>query len=164
MPEEEKKKKAPKENKEVVKLKEEISLLNEKNLRLMAEMQNMKRHYSEDLLNLSKRDGEKFIKELLPIIDNFERAIKMDDNNLEDSLSKFLDGFKMIYTSMISNLNKEGVHEIECLNKTFDPTVMEAVLTDHDESKESGVVLEVLQKGYKYNDILLRPAMVKVNQ
>ncbi len=154
--------KSPKSNKEVEKLKNEISMLNDKNLRLMAEMQNLQRRYSEELLNMKKRDGQNFIKDFLPIIDNFERAIKMDDNNLDDEVSKFLEGFKMIYANMLSNLSSKGVKEIDALGKDFDPNIMEAVLTEKVDGINSNEVIEVLQKGYLYNDILLRPAMVKV--
>lgn len=166
---EEKKEKTPKKEKvskdqlKIEKLELEVAELKDKNLRLMAEMQNVGRRYSEELARISKRDGEGFIKDLLPVIDNFERAIKMDNDNLEDELSKFLEGFKMVYANMIASLNNKGVHEIECLHKPFDPNTMEAVLTDHIDGHDKGEVIDVLQKGYMYNDILLRPAMVKVN-
>ena len=111
-----------------------------------------------------KYSQEDIILEILPIIDNFERAIKLDDNNLEDELSKFLNGFKMIYTNLIEVLNKYEVKEIEALGKEFDPTYHQAVLTDKDESKASGTILEVLQKGYMYKDKVIRVSMVKVNE
>ena len=88
----------------------------------------------------------------------------MDDNDLSDEVSKFLAGFKLIYTTMIGILNKFEVKEIQAEGIEFDPEYHHAVLTDHDESKPSGVVLEVLQKGYMYKDRVIRPAMVKVNE
>jgi molecular chaperone GrpE len=63
----------------------------------------------------------------------------------------------------MNTLKKFGVEEIECLGLEFDPTVAEAILTEHDENKPANVVLEVLTKGYKYKDKVIRPAMVKVN-
>lgn len=138
--------------------------LNEKILRLSAEMQNMRRRYEEEISKLCKYDGENVIESILPIVDNFERAIKLDDNNLTDELSKFLSGFKMIYASLISILNDLGVQEIDALNKEFDPKCMEAIITDSDPLYAPNVVLDVMQKGYIYKDKLLRPAMVKVNQ
>ena len=108
--------------------------------------------------------NEDVLKSLLPVIDNFERGLKMDDNDLSDEVSKFLSGFKMIYTSIIEILNKNDVKEIEAEGIEFNPTVHQAVLMEHDETKPHGVVLEVLQKGYMYKDRVIRPAMVKVNE
>ena len=100
------------------------------------------------------------IEKLLPIIDNFERALKIK----QDGTEKFLEGFKMIYDHLIQILNSKGVREIECFHKEFDPNIMNAVVTDKDENLDNNVVLEVLQKGYMYQDKILRPAMVKVNE
>jgi len=88
----------------------------------------------------------------------------MDDNNLEDEVSKFLQGFKLMYKQIKDLLTKFEVKEMECLGKEFDPTYHQAVTTGKDESKESGIILEVLQKGYMYKDKVLRTAMVKVNE
>ena len=93
-----------------------------------------------------------------------EKNMIMDDTNLEDEVSKFLNGFKLIYTDLRNNLNSVGVKEIECLNVPFDPEKMEAVLTEKIEGKESGIVIDVLRKGYIYNDKVIRPAMVKVSE
>lgn len=154
----------PKKNKEVEHLKEENKNLQDKVLRINAEMQNMRRRYEEEIARICKYEGEDFARQILPIIDNFERAIKLDDNDLTDELSKFLSGFKMIYTSFINILNTKEIKEIDCLNKEFDSNFMEAVLTDKVEGVEKNQVLEVLQKGYMYKDKLLRPAMVKVSE
>jgi len=153
-----------KTSQELEKLKEENALLNDKLLRIAAEMQNMKRRYDEEISKLYKYDGMDFAKKILPVIDNFERAIKLDDNNLDDEKSKFLEGFKMIYGSMVSILKEKGIVEIECLGKEFDPNLMDAILTDKDDTFQSNVVLDVMQKGYIYNDKVIRPAMVKVNE
>ncbi|MBE6148693.1 MAG: nucleotide exchange factor GrpE [Firmicutes bacterium] len=157
-------KKAKKANAEIEKLTAEKAELADKVLRLTAEMQNMSRRYEQEKANIYKYDGEKLIKELLPIVDNFERAIKLDDNNLTDELSKFLSGFKMIYTSMVGTLKAMGVTEIEALGKEFDPVTMEAIMTTNIMEEEQNVVVEVMQKGYMYNDKVIRVAMVKVNE
>lgn len=158
------KNKKPKINKEVESLKEENARLQEKILRISAESQNMQRRYTEEIARIRKYEGESFAKEILPIIDNFERAIKLDDNDLTDELSKFLSGFKMIYTSFLNILNSKEIKEIDCKEKEFDSNFMEAVLTEKVEGIEKNQVLEVLQKGYMYKDKLLRPAMVKVSE
>ena len=146
------------------KLTLENAKLNEKVLRLMAEMQNIKRRNDEEISRLCKYDGEKLILKLLPIVDNFERAISLDDRDLSDEVSKFLSGFKMIYTNLVNILQELEVKEIECKGLEFDPNKMEAVLTDNDKNLPSNVVIEVLQKGYTYKDKVIRVAMVKVNE
>ena len=151
-------------DKEKEELKKKNTELNDKVLRISAEMQNMKRRYDEEIARIYKYDGEEVIKQLLNIVDNFERAILMDDEDLTDELSKFLSGFKMIYTNLVNILNAKGVKEIECQGLEFDPTKMQAVLTDKIDSIEPNYVIEVLQKGYTYNEKVIRPAMVKVNE
>ena len=157
-------KKAKKVNPEIEKLCKEKTELTDKVLRLTAEMQNMNRRFNEEKANIYKYDGEKLVKELLPILDNFERAISLDTTNLSDELSKFLTGFKMIYTSLLGLLNNMGVHEIEALGKPFDPNTMEAIMTANILEEEQNVVVDVMQKGYMYNDKVIRVAMVKVNE
>ena len=164
MEEQVKEKKNKKVNKEVEKLTTELQTTNEKFVRLQAEFVNFRNRTSEEQSKLLKYEGESFIKELLIIIDNFESAIKLDDNDLTDEVSNFLSGFKMIYANMVSILNNIGVEEIDVLGKEFDPHVAEAVITEEDNNKPSGVVLEVFTKGYIYKDKVIRPAMVKVNK
>ena len=160
----EEKGKKNKSNKEIERLKNENLALNEKILRISADAQNMKKRLEEEISRLQKYEGLELAKELLPTIDNFERAILLDDTNLNDELSKFLSGFKMIYANLVNILNQKEIKEIECLGKEFDPTVMDAVLTSKEEGIPKNQVIEVLQKGYMYKDKLLRPAMVKVNE
>ena len=145
-------------------LNNQINSLKEALLRNQAELQNYKRRKEEETEKFQKYKNEELIKELLPIVDNFERAIKMDDNDLSDEVSKFLSGFKLIYSNTINILNKFEVKEINAEGVEFDPNYHHAVLTDHNENKPEGVVLEVLQKGYTYKDRVIRPAMVKVNE
>ena len=143
---------------------EQVNTLKEALLRNQAELQNYKRRQQEEMDRILKYKNEDILKEFLPIIDNFERAIKMDDNDLSDEVSKFLEGFKIIYTNTLNMINKFDVKEINASGCEFDPAYHHAVLTEHDETKPIGVVLEVLQKGYIYKDRVIRPAMVKVNE
>ena len=149
---------------QIEELNNKVSSLQEALLRNQADLQNYKRRKDEETEKLMKYKNEELIKELLSVVDNFERAIKMDDHDLSDEVSKFLEGFKLIYTNMINILNKYEVKEISADGIEFDPDYHHAVLTEHDDSKPSGVVLEVLQKGYSYKDRVIRPAMVKVNE
>ncbi len=153
-----------KPNKEIEKLKNENLALNEKILRISADVQNMKKRLEDEISRLQKYEGLELARELLPTIDNFERAIQLDDTNLNDELSKFLSGFKMIYANLVNLLNQKEIKEIDCLGKEFDPTFMDAVLTSKEEGIPKNQVIEVLQKGYMYKDKLLRPAMVKVSE
>ncbi len=152
-----KRKKIDKEKDELIKANLDLK---EKVLRITAEMQNIKRRSEIDLANAYKYDGFDLMEKLLPILDNFERAISIKQEGTE----KFLEGFQMIYDNLRSILMAKGVTEIECLHKEFDPTMMNAVMTDTNGEYDNNVVLEVLQKGYLYQDKILRPAMVKVNE
>ena len=150
--------------KENNKLKEENKLLNDKVLRISAEMQNIMRRNEEKTQNLLKYEGEELIKKLLPTLDNFERAISMDDTNLLDEVSKFLSGFKMIYGNLSDVLKSYEVEVIDCLHQPFDPNMMEAVLVEEVEGIEPNMVIDVLQKGYTYKGKVIRHAMVKVSK
>ena len=141
-----------------------INEWNEALLRSQAELINYKKRKDEETARIIKYAEKDILEGLLPIVDNFERAIRMDDNNFGDETSKFLEGFRMVYNQTRSLLEKFEVKEIECLGKEFDPTYAQAVVVEKDEEKESGVVLEVFQKGYMYKDRILRIAMVRVNE
>ena len=145
-------------------LSKRIKELEETLLRNQAELINYKKRKDEETSRIIKYAEEDILKGFLPILDNFERAINMDNDNLEDEVSKFLEGFKLMYKQIKELLNKFEVKEIDCLDKEFDPTYHQAVVTGKDETKKSGVILEVLQKGYMYKDRVLRTAMVKVNE
>ena len=141
-----------------------ISELEDKLLREKAELVNYRKRKEDEISRMLKYSNEDIAKSLLPIVDNFERAINMDDDNLEDEVSKFLSGFKMIYCNLISILEKYGVKAIDGANKPFDPAYHQAIMTEKRDGVESEVVLEVLQKGYLLKDKVIRPAMVKVSE
>ena len=147
-------------NKEINKLKEDNKILNDKVLRLSAEIQNIGKRHELEISNLMKYEGTELIKNLLPVVDNFERSIDMDKSNDE----KFLQGFKMIYTNLVNILKSIGVEEIECQDKEFDPNLMDAIMTEHKDGVDAGIVLAVLQKGYTYKDKVIRHAFVKVSE
>ena len=156
--------------KEKNKLKDEIERLKLENkkkeeevLIARADLINYRKRKDEEVVRLLKFCNEDLIKQMLPILDNFERAIKLDDDNLEDEVSKFLEGFKMIYCNMQSVMENFEVKAIDGANKPFDPTYHNAIMVEQREGIEPGIVLEVLQKGYIYKDKVIRPSMVKVN-
>ena len=160
-----KKEKKVKKDKHEDKLNEafnKISELEDKLLREKAEMINLNKRRDEELTRMLKYCNEDLIKDILPTIDNLERAIQMTKE--DESNKKLLEGVKMVYCSLINTLEKYQVKIIDGNNKPFDPTYHEAVLTEHVDDKEVGLVLEVLQKGYLYKERVIRPAMVKVNE
>ena len=164
-------KKHKKEDNTVKLTKEEVEALNlkikeldEKAMRAQAELVNYRKRKDEEVEKMLKYANEDLITEILPVLDNFERAIKMDDDNLEDEVSQFLQGIKMVYSALLSVLEKYDVKEIEALGLEFDPSVHQGVMTDHVEGKEENVILEVFQKGYMLKEKVIRPAMVKVNK
>lgn len=160
----EKKNKKDKQKQKIEELEQQVKELEDKNLRDKVELINYRKRKDEEMSRILKYSNEDIVKQLLPVVDNFERAIKMDDNNLDDQVSKFLEGFKMIYCNLTNILEGAEVKAIDGVNKPFDPTYHEAVLTEKVEGVESGQVLEVLQKGYLLKDRVIRPAMVKVSE
>lgn len=146
------------------KLEEENKNLVEKVKLAQAELVNYRHRKDEETNSMLKYANQELIMEIIPLVDNFERAIKLDDNDLTDELSKFLSGFKMMYASLTEILKKFGVEEINRVGEIFDPKQEQALLTDCVEELEDEVVIEVLLKGYKLKDRVIRPASVKINQ
>lgn len=159
-----KKIKKDKHQEKIKELEEKEKVLEDALLRSRAEFVNYRKRLEEEQVKFMKYANEDLIKELLPIIDNFERAISLDDNDLTDELSKFLSGFKMTYCSLINILEKFGVQAIDGNNKPFDANYHQAVITDHVDGVEPGMVLDVLQKGYLLKGKVIRHAMVKVSE
>lgn len=160
-----------KHNKKEDALQQEIERLNKeceeailKMQYAQAELINYRKRKDEEVSNYKKYCNQDLITELIPIIDNFERAISLDDNNLTDELSKFLQGFKMMYASLTDTLKRYGVEEISRVGEVFDSRLEEALMTDNISDMEDDVVTEVLLKGYKLNDRVIRPASVKINK
>ena len=149
---------------EITRLTEENNNLVEKVKLAQAELINYRKRKDEETANLLKYANQDLILEIISVVDNFERAIKLDDNNLTDDISKFLAGFKMMYASLTETLTRFGVEEINRVGQIFDPSQEQALLTDCVEDAEDEVVLEVLLKGYKLKDRVIRPASVKINQ
>ncbi len=135
----------------------EIIDLNNKLTRLQADFQNFKRRTEKDRENSITYGIEAIILDLLPVIDNFQRAIAAQDEK-EDSFYK---GISMIEKQFIDVLERNSVKEIEALGNEFDPNLHHAVSAVESE-EEQGTVIEVLQKGYLLKDKVIRPSMVVV--
>lgn len=136
--------------------------------RLMAEFQNFKKRSAREKQDIHSYANEKIIKDLLDVLDNFERAISLMKNGNPDVKSDENDamqeGISLIYSQLLEVLTKAGLEEIEALGQEFDPKFHHAVLNEPSDEFKSGEVSKVLQKGYKLNDRVIRPAMVVVSE
>ena len=146
-------------NEEVIAMNKKLTDAEERYLRCQADLINYRKRKDEETEKLLKFANEDLILDILPALDNFERALK-----IESCDQKLKDGMKMIYKSLTNTLNKYDVKEIDCLGKIFDPRFCNAVMTESKEDKEKETVLEVYQKGYTLKDKVIRPAMVQVNK
>ena len=125
---------------------------------------NYRKRKDEEVARLLKFCNEDIIKDLLPVADNFERALKLAEDKTDQEFVKFTEGYKMVYCSIQNILEKFEVKAIDGANKPFDPNYHNAVMMEAKEGVEPGMVIEVLQKGYLYKDKVIRPAMVKVSE
>jgi len=125
--------------------------------RLAAEFENYRKRTARDQASLVARAAERLVKELLPVLDDLERALVAADQHEE---AKLEDGVRLVHRSLADALRREGLEEIPA-EGAFDPHVHEALLSQPSEAVE-GTVIEVLQKGYRLGDRVLRPARVVV--
>ncbi len=133
-----------------------------KKLRVMADMENVKRRASLDYQTLQTYRAQNVMVNVLPVLDNFQRALSVEVKDQE--AKSLLTGMEMVYRSLVEALKSDGLEEIEAVDQEFDPNFHQSVMTGNDEEKASGIVLEELQKGYKLKERVLRPTMVKVNE
>lgn len=147
---------------EISQLKEQLQEEENKYFRVLADYDNFKRRTTQEKEALQKYQSQRVLTSILPVLDNFERALMVEAKT--DEAKSMMEGMDMIYRSLIDTLKSEGLVEIEAFDKEFDPNFHQAVMTDKDEDKPSGIVLEEMQKGYILKDRVLRPSMVKVNE
>ena len=131
----------------------------ERYLRLLAEFQNFKKRSAKEKSDIHAYANEKIIGDLLPILDNFERALA---SNAMDDPEAYAKGMSMIFEQMKTALEKAGLQEIEALGKEFNPNMHNAVVSEESDEHESGHVSKELQKGYTLNGKVVRPTMVAV--
>ena len=149
--------------KEIADLQAKNKDLEDKYLRSEAEIQNMQNRYSKERAQLIKYESQSLAKDVLPAMDNLERALSVKaDDDVSKQLKK---GVQMTLDSLTKAMKDHGIVEIEAEGVKFDPTLHQAVQTvaaENDDQKDH--VVQVLQKGYQYKDRTLRPAMVVVAQ
>ena len=149
---------------EITKLTDENKKLVEKVQLAQAELINYRRRKDEEVSSMLKYANVDLVTEILNVVDNFERAVNHAEKSTNDEVKKYNEGINLIYTNLKSILQKFGVEEINNVGSIFNPNEEQALLTDCVEDKDDEVVLEVLQKGYKLKDRVIRPASVKINQ
>lgn len=143
--------------------KEKLDLI-EKIKLSQAELINYRKRKDEETASLLKFANQDLIIELLQIIDNFESAIKLASKSENPEVVKYLTGFQMMHTNLLAILAKYGVEVIDRPGQVFDPNLEQALVAENNPELEDDIVMEVLQKGYKLKDRVIRPASVKVNQ
>ena len=147
---------------------DKLKAIEEKLLRTMAEMENQRRRFEKERQEAFEFGGFNFAKESLSLLDNVDRAInsfKSDDNlkNNKD-IDKIIEGIEIVKKDLVSIFKKNGIETIECINKKFDPNFHQAMLEVEDNTKETGTVIQEIQKGYLMKDRLLRPSLVGVTK
>lgn len=133
-----------------------------RHLRLRADFDNMRRRNQLDREAAEKYRAQSLLSDLLPVLDNFERALQVETTSEETA--SIIKGIEMVYRSLIEATEKEGLQVIKAEGEQFDPTIHQAVMQEQDSEKERGIVLRELQKGYILKDRVLRPTMVSVNE
>lgn len=128
---------------------------------VFADMENTKRRMQNEYQTMRHYAAQSIVTDLLPVIDNLERAIASAQGNEE--VAKYLQGFDMIVKQFTEVLKNHGVEVIEAMNQEFDPHHHQAIATVESD-QPSGVIVEELQKGYKMKDRVIRPSLVKVSE
>ena len=145
---------------EMDKIKNECADINDKYVRLQAEFLNFKKRTEKEKSNLYKFANEKLFEDLLPLMDNMERALA----STESGSDGIVDGLKMIKKSLDDLFTKNDVVAIESIGQPFDPELHHAVMSDESDDHEAEHVIEEFQKGYKLNEKVIRHSMVKVSK
>ena len=147
---------------------EKLKTVQDKLLRTLAEMENQRRRFEKEKNEAFEFGGFNFAAESLSLIDNIDRAIISFKNNENfknnKDLGRIIDGIEIVKKDLISIFKKNGIEAIECVNKKFDPNFHQAMLELEDNTKETGTVVQEIQKGYMMKDRLLRPSLVGVTK
>ena len=140
-------------------LRKERDALAERELRMLAEFENFRKRASREALEVRERAQGQLLGELLPVLDNLERALDAAEHHDE---GKVLGGVRMVRDMFVALLRRAGVEEIQTVGAAFDPHVHDAVVMQPSEQEE-GTVTAVLERGFRQGDRVLRPARVVVS-
>lgn len=142
------------------KLEEKVAELEDARMRQLAEFENFRKRSEKEKSQMFEVGAKSVVEKILPVIDNFERGLASMPE--EEKGTPFADGVELVYKQMVGALDEIGVKPIEAVGQEFDPNFHNAVMTVESDELESGMVAEELQKGYMYNDSVVRHSMVKV--
>ncbi|SHI86715.1 nucleotide exchange factor GrpE [Pseudobutyrivibrio xylanivorans] len=156
--EKESKKVFKKKEKKKDKRDEQIEQLNDRVMRQMAEFENFRRRTEVEKSQMFATGAKSIVEKILPVVDNFERGLA----TVEEGADPFADGMLMIYKQLLTTLDEAGVKPIEAVGQEFNPDFHNAVMHVEDEEVGENIVVEEFQKGYMYNDTVVRHSMVKV--
>ena len=141
----------------------QLAELKERVLRQAADLDNYKKRVEREKAEFFKRANEGLIKDLLPVLDNLERALASARENPQGD-QVLLQGVEMIHAELLKTLERHGLEPVEALGQSFDPERHEAMMQQEDPEQEENTVLAEAQKGYQFEGRLLRPAMVVVSR
>ena len=143
---------------ELARAKEVAKQESDRYLRLLADFQNYRNRTEKEKSDIRTYANEKVVGELLPVLDNFQRAL----DTKTDDIESYAKGMDLIFQQMLTAFDHIGVKEIPAEGQMFDPAVHNAVMTDQSDELEDGTISKVLQKGYTLNGRVIRPSMVAV--
>ena len=143
-------------------LEEEVNTWKTDYYKVFADMENLKKRLQNEHANTMKFMMQSFIEQLLPVVDNFERSLAVE--NPSDEIKNFLKGYEMIYNQLMQVLQSQGVEVIKTEGEEFDPNFHQAVMTVKDDNFKSNMIVEELQKGYMLKDRVIRASLVKVSE
>lgn len=148
---------------QIADLSQQLAAKDDQLLRAQAELVNMQNRFKKEQASIIKYDGQALAKDVLPVLDNLERALAADAT--DETATQLKKGVEMVYGHLQEALKKHAVTEVPADGETFDPNVHQAVQTvPADKDHPAETVVQVLQKGYLFKDRTLRPAMVVVAQ
>jgi len=147
---------------------EKLKSVEEKLLRTLAEMENQRRRFEKERQEAFEFGGFNFAKESLSILDNIDRAVTSfkNDEKLKNNkdLDRIIDGIEVVKKDLVSIFKKNGIEPIDSINKKFDPNFHQAMFEVEDNTKETSIIVQEVQKGYMMKDRLLRPSLVGVTK
>ena len=148
------------------KLKEEIKLLKEEKIRVLAEMENLRKRFDREKIDSIKYGSVNFARDILSPGDNLERALSVinQEDEHSQSIKNLIEGLKMVQKEFSSALEKNGISKINSINEKFDPNLHQAMMEVERDNLDEGIVVQEIQTGYMMHDRLLRPAMVGVSK
>lgn len=146
---------------QIEQLKAEKEELHNKYLRAQADLQNFRVRVNREKEQLLQYSSQRAIEALLPVVDNFERAIEASQDAQDPGALK--EGIEMVFRQLQQVLEQEGVSAVPGVGEPFDPNMHQAVMQEASSEHESGIIIEEFQKGYKLKDRVIRPSMVKVS-